>query len=47
MEKGELKLYDFIDLVNLIHIYIECEGLSYKEAFKKAKKKLSPEKNLN
>lgn len=44
MEKGELRLRDYLDLAKLVQAYVEADGLSYEEAFKKAKEKLSSER---
>ena len=40
MEKGELRLRDFPKIHELAQMYIEVDGLGYKEAIKKAKEKL-------
>ena len=44
MEKGELRLRDYLDLAKLVQAYVETYGLSYEEAFKKVKEKLSSER---
>ena len=40
MEKGELRLRDYLDLAKLVQAYVETYGLTYEEAFEKAKEKL-------
>ena len=40
MEKSELRLRDYLDLAKLVQAYVETYGLSYEEAFEKAKEKL-------
>ena len=40
MEKSKLRLRDYLDLAKLVQAYVETYGLSYEEAFKKAKEKL-------
>lgn len=44
MEKSKLRLRDYLDLAKLVQAYVETYGLSYEEAFKKAKEKLSSER---
>ena len=44
MEKGELRLRDYLDLAKLVQAYVEADGLNYEDAFKKAKEKLSSER---
>ena len=44
MEKSKLRLRDYLDLAKLVQVYVETYGLSYEEAFKKAKEKLSSER---
>lgn len=44
MEKRELRLRDYLDLANLVQAYVEADGLSYEEAFEKAKEKLSSDR---
>lgn len=44
MEKSELRLRDYLDLAKLVQAYVETYGLSYEEAFKKAKEKLSSDR---
>ena len=40
MEKSELRLRDFPKIHELAQMYVEVDGLGYKEAIKKAKEKL-------
>lgn len=44
MEKGEVRLRDYLDLAKLVQAYVETYGLSYEEAFEKAKEKLSSDR---
>lgn len=44
MEKSELRLRDYLDLAKLVQAYVETYGLSYEEAFEKAKEKLSSDR---
>ncbi|MDU6304703.1 MAG: hypothetical protein E6585_23790 [Serratia marcescens] len=44
MEKSKLRLRDYLDLAKLVQAYVETYGLSYEEAFKKVKEKLSSER---
>lgn len=40
MEKSELRLRDFPKIHELAQIYVEVDGMGYKDAIKKAKEKL-------
>lgn len=40
MEKSELRLRDFPKIHELAQMYVEVDGMGYKDAIKKAKEKL-------
>ncbi|SCJ98985.1 Uncharacterised protein [uncultured Clostridium sp.] len=44
MEKSELRLRDFPKIHELAQMYVEVDGMGYKDAIKKAKEKLSSER---
>ena len=44
MEKSELRLRDFSKIHELAQMYVEVDGMGYKDAIKKAKEKLSSER---